>query len=43
MNKIKAHINNIALSHTIFDLPFAFMAAILASNCYVGEGGGVGD
>jgi len=29
---IKAHINNIALSHTIFDLPFAFMAALLASN-----------
>ena len=32
MAKIKAHINNIALSHTIFDLPFAFMAALLASN-----------
>lgn len=31
MEKIKAHINNIALSHTIFDLPFAFMGAILAS------------
>lgn len=31
MVKIKAHINNIALSHTIFDLPFAFMGAILAS------------
>ena len=31
MNKIKAHINNIALSHTIFDLPFAFMGALLAS------------
>ena len=31
MLKIKAHINNIALSHTIFDLPFAFMGAILAS------------
>lgn len=29
--KIKAHINNIALSHTIFDLPFAFMGAILAT------------
>jgi len=28
---VKAHINNIALSHTIFDLPFAFMGAILAS------------
>lgn len=32
MTRIEAHINNIALSHTIFDLPFAFMAAILASN-----------
>ena len=31
MNKIKAHINNIALSHTIFDLPFAFMGALMAS------------
>ena len=29
--KIKAHISNIALSHTIFDLPFAFMGAILAT------------
>lgn len=28
---IKAHINNVALHHTIFDLPFAFMAAILAA------------
>ena len=32
MATIKAHINNIALSHTIFDLPFAFIAALLASN-----------
>ena len=32
MISIKAHINNIALSHTIFDLPFAFMATILASD-----------
>lgn len=31
MVNVKAHINNIALSHTIFDLPFAFMGAILAS------------
>lgn len=31
MATIKAHLNNIALSHTIFDLPFAFMAALLAS------------
>lgn len=32
MNKIKSHINNIALSHTIFDLPFAFMGALMASD-----------
>lgn len=32
MVNVKAHINNIALSHTIFDLPFAFMGAFLASN-----------
>ncbi len=32
MSKIKAHINNIALHHTIFDLPFAFMAALLAAD-----------
>ena len=32
MVTIKAHINNIALSHTIFDLPFAFIAALMASN-----------
>ena len=32
MNKLKAHINNIALSHTIFDLPFAFMGALMATN-----------
>ena len=32
MSKIKAHINNIALHHTIFDLPFAFMAALLAAH-----------
>ena len=31
MINIKAHINNVALHHTIFDLPFAFMAAILAA------------
>ena len=31
MISIKAHINNVALHHTIFDLPFAFMAAILAA------------
>ncbi len=32
MISIKAHINNVALHHTIFDLPFAFMGAILAAN-----------
>ncbi len=32
MTKIQAHINNIALSHTIFDLPFALIGALLASN-----------
>ena len=32
MEKLKAHINNIALSHTIFDLPFAYMGALMASN-----------
>lgn len=32
MDKIKAHISNIALSHTIFDLPFAYMAALMASD-----------
>ncbi len=31
MSKLKAHINNIALPHTIFDLPFAFMGAVLAA------------
>ncbi len=31
MINVKAHINNIALPHTIFDLPFAFMGAILAA------------
>ena len=29
---IKAHISNVALHHTIFDLPFAFMGAVLASS-----------
>lgn len=32
MISIKAHINNVALHHTIFDLPFAFMGAVLAAN-----------
>ena len=31
MIDIKAHINNVALHHTIFDLPFAFMGAFLAA------------
>ena len=31
IDKLRAHINNIALHHTIFDLPFAFMAAFLAA------------
>ena len=32
MINIKAHINNVALHHTIFDLPFAFMGAVLAAH-----------
>ena len=32
MIDIKAHINTVALHHTIFDLPFAFMGAVLAAN-----------
>ncbi len=31
MIDIKAHINNVALHHTIFDLPFAFLGAVLAT------------
>ena len=31
MIRLKAHVNNVALHHTIFDLPFAFMAAVLAA------------
>ena len=31
MISVKAHIKNVALHHTIFDLPFAFMAAFLAA------------
>ena len=31
MNKLKAHLENIALHHTIFDLPFAYMGAFLAT------------
>ena len=32
MSKIKAHINNIALSHAIFALPFAYIGALLAAD-----------
>ena len=32
MSKLSAHINNIALHHSIFALPFAYMGAFLASN-----------
>ena len=32
MTRIEAHVNNIALSHTIFDLPFSLIGALLASN-----------
>lgn len=31
MISIKAHLNNVALHHTVFDLPFAFMGAVLAA------------
>ncbi|MCE5284855.1 MAG: putative 4-hydroxybenzoate polyprenyltransferase [Pelosinus sp.] len=30
MNKLKAHIDNVALSHSVFALPFAYMGAFLA-------------
>lgn len=32
MNKLKAHADNMALHHSIFALPFAYMGAFLASN-----------
>ena len=32
MSKFKAHINNIALSHAIFALPFAYIGAMLAAD-----------
>ena len=32
MATLKAHINNVALHHTIFDLPFGLMAAALAAD-----------
>ena len=31
MSKLKAHLDNIVLSHTVFALPFAYIGAILAS------------
>lgn len=31
MSKIKAHLDNIALSHSVFALPFAYMGAVLAA------------
>jgi 4-hydroxybenzoate polyprenyltransferase len=31
LNKLKAHLDNIALSHSVFALPFAYMGAFLAS------------
>ncbi len=31
MNKLKAHLENIALSHSVFALPFAYMGAFLAA------------
>lgn len=31
MNKLKAHLDNVALSHSVFALPFAYMGAFLAS------------
>ncbi|WP_371371610.1 UbiA-like polyprenyltransferase [Sporomusa aerivorans] len=31
MSKLKSHLDNIALSHTVFALPFAYMGAFLAS------------
>ncbi|MBC8014355.1 MAG: UbiA family prenyltransferase, partial [Sporomusaceae bacterium] len=32
MGKFKAHINNIALSHAVFALPFAYIGALLAAD-----------
>jgi 4-hydroxybenzoate polyprenyltransferase len=31
LNKLKAHIDNVALSHSVFALPFAYMGAFLAA------------
>ena len=31
MSKVSAHINNIALHHMVFALPFAYMSAFLAA------------
>lgn len=32
MSKLKAHLENIALSHSVFALPFAYMGAVLAAD-----------
>ena len=32
MSKLKAHINNVALPHAIFSMPFAFMGALMATD-----------
>ncbi|MBQ9377310.1 MAG: UbiA family prenyltransferase [Schwartzia sp.] len=32
MSKLRAHVENIALHHTVFDLPFAYMGALLAAD-----------
>ena len=32
MNKLSAHVNNIALHHAVFALPFAYMGAFLAAD-----------
>ena len=36
--KVQAHIENIALHHTVFDLPFAYMGAFLAAKGHPGWG-----
>ena len=32
MSKLSAHVNNIALHHSVFALPFAYMGAFLAAD-----------
>ncbi len=36
MSKLKAHMDNIALSHSVFALPFAYMGAFLAADGFPG-------